>query len=35
VGKDVSVDALKRVRITPHTFHGEWNYAVRSAQKER
>jgi hypothetical protein len=35
VGKDVSADALKRVRITPHTFHGEWNYAVRSGQKER
>jgi hypothetical protein len=35
VGKDVSADALKRVRITPHKFHGEWNYAVRSGEKER
>jgi len=35
VGKDVSADALRRVRITPYKFHGEWNYVVRSGQKER
>jgi transposase len=35
VGKDVPVDALMRVRITPHRFHGEWNYAVRPGQRER
>jgi hypothetical protein len=35
VGKDVPAEALMRVRITPHTFHGEWNYAVRPDQTER
>ena len=35
VGQDVPVEALKRVRITPHRFHGEWNYAVRPDQTER
>jgi hypothetical protein len=35
VGKDVPVEALKRVRITPHRFHGEWNYAVRPDESER
>ena len=35
VGQDVPVEALKRVRITPHRFHGEWNYAVRPDPRER
>ena len=35
IGKDVPVDALKRVHIKPHVFHGEWNYAVRAEKTER
>src|SRR5271155_2256015 len=35
VGKDVPAEALKRVRLKPHRFHGEWNYAVRRAKTER
>ena len=35
LGKDVPTDALMRVRIKPHRFHGEWNYAVRPHQRER
>ena len=35
VGKDVPAEAVKRVRLKPHRFHGEWNYAVRRAKTER
>jgi hypothetical protein len=35
LGKDVPTDALMRVRIKPHRFHGEWNYAVLPHQRER
>jgi hypothetical protein len=34
-GKDVPEDALRRVQIKPHRFHGEWNYAVRPAETDR
>ena len=34
-GKDVPEDALRRVLIKPHRFHGEWNYAVRPAETDR
>jgi hypothetical protein len=27
-GQTVSDEALKRVRLKPHAFHGEWNYAI-------
>jgi hypothetical protein len=28
-GIEISDDALARVRLTPATFHGEWNYTIR------
>jgi hypothetical protein len=34
-GKDVPEDALRRVQIKPHQFHGEWNYSVRPAETDR
>ena len=34
-GKDVAVDAMARVHIKPHRFHGEWNYSVRPARMDR
>jgi len=34
-GKDVPDDALRRVQIKPHRFHGEWNYSVRPAETDR
>jgi hypothetical protein len=27
-GQTVSDEALQRVRLKPHAFHGEWNYAI-------
>jgi Rhodopirellula transposase DDE domain len=33
--KEVTPEQLKRVRIRRAAFRGEWNYTVRSAQKER
>src|SRR5580658_8356428 len=35
VGKDVPTEALRRVHLKPHRFHGEWNYAVRRVDTER
>jgi len=35
VGKDVSSDALRAVRLERKKFHGEWNYAVRSGKRDR
>jgi hypothetical protein len=35
VKKEVTPEQLKRVRIRRAPFRGEWNYTVRSAQKER
>jgi hypothetical protein len=35
VKKEVTPEQLKRVRIRRAAFRGEWNYTVRSAQKER
>jgi len=29
VGTKVSDTAFARVRLSPHAFHGEWNYAIR------
>ena len=29
VGRKVSDDEIARVNLTPHTFHGEWNYLIR------
>jgi hypothetical protein len=34
-GQEIDVDALARVLVKPHRFHGEWNYAVRPHQMER
>jgi len=28
-GRKVTDDEMKTIRITPHTFHGEWNYVIR------
>jgi hypothetical protein len=35
IGKDVSSDALRAVRLERKTFRGEWNYAVRSGKRDR
>jgi hypothetical protein len=34
-GKYVPEDALRRVQIKPHRFHGEWNYSVRPTETDR
>jgi hypothetical protein len=28
-GRRVSDDEIARVNLTPHSFHGEWNYTIR------
>jgi hypothetical protein len=35
VKKEVSAEQLELVRIDRHRFRGDWNYTVRSAQRER
>ena len=35
VKKPVTVEQLGRVRLKRHRFHGDWNYTVRSAKRER
>jgi hypothetical protein len=35
VGKSVPDDVFRRVNIKPHVFHGEWNYAIRPAERDR
>ena len=35
VKKEVSVEQLELVRIDRHRFRGDWNYTVRTAQRER
>ena len=29
VGRKVSDDEIATVNLTPHSFHGEWNYVIR------
>jgi hypothetical protein len=29
VGRKVTAAEFARVRLYPHSFHGEWNYAIR------
>jgi hypothetical protein len=29
VGRKVSKDEIATVNLTPHAFHGEWNYLIR------
>ena len=31
-GIEISDDALARVKLTPATFHGEWNYTIRPSK---
>ena len=28
-GRKVTAEEMKTIRITPHTFHGEWNYVIQ------
>jgi len=35
VGKEVSTEDLKRVRIKSHAFRGEWNYAIQPNERDR
>ena len=34
-GVVVSDDQMAKVRLQPHTFHGEWNYTIRPKRVER
>ena len=34
-GLKVTDRAMKDLRITPHSFHGEWNYTVRPRTKRK
>jgi hypothetical protein len=32
-GRRVTDEVLKRIRITPQPFHGEWNYVIRPRRR--
>ncbi len=33
VGRKVSAEEFARIKLTPNTFHGEWNYTIRSRSR--
>ena len=33
VGRRISDDDLATINLTPHSFHGEWNYIIRPRAK--
>ena len=35
IGRKVSVQAMRGLKIEPHSFRGDWNYTVRSTQRVR
>jgi hypothetical protein len=35
IGIKVTDEQLAAVNMTPHAFHGEWNYSIRAAKRRK